>query len=91
MHRRANKEESQWKLYWKFSLNTQKKIWCPVSCGKTSARFRANQITKALSALNPEAEEQIETLEMELNNIHAYREQALLLSGISIGLKLGRL
>ena len=56
-----------------------------------SARFRANQITKALSALNPEAEEQIETLEMELNNIHAYREQALLLSGISIGLKLGRL
>ncbi len=56
-----------------------------------SARFRANQITKALSALNPEAEEQIETLEMELNNIHAYREQALLLSGISIGLTLGRL
>lgn len=56
-----------------------------------AARVRAEQLTNQLKATNPEAEKQVEKLEIALNNIHSCREQAFLLSGISIGLELGRL
>lgn len=56
-----------------------------------AARLRAEQLSEKLIALNPESEVCIEKLEDELNNIHACRERAFLLSGISVGLELGRL
>ena len=56
-----------------------------------AARARADLAAKALRALSPEAPDCGEKLEMELGSVHFCREQAFLLSGISIGLELGRL
>lgn len=55
------------------------------------ARLRADHLAKELKVLVPEAEEQIKQLEIELGSVYFCREQAFLLSGISIGLELGRL
>lgn len=56
-----------------------------------AARLRADRLTEELKALHPDSETQVEQLEMELGGVHFCREQAFLLSGISIGLELGRL
>ena len=56
-----------------------------------TARLRANHLVKKLGALDPEAGEWVDELETEWGNIQFCREQAFLLSGVSIGLKLGRL
>lgn len=56
-----------------------------------TARFRADQTAETLKALKPEMAEQVDRLKNELDNVHLCREQAFLLSGISIGLELGRL
>ena len=55
------------------------------------AQLRADHLTKELRALSPEVEKTVEDLKIELGNIHFCHEQAFLLSGISIGLELGRL
>ena len=55
------------------------------------ARIRADRLEEELRVLAPEAEERLEKLETEWDNIHFCREQAFLLAGISIGLELGRL
>lgn len=55
------------------------------------AQLRVDHLTKELRALSPEAEEPVENLKIELGNLHFCQEQAFLLSGISIGLELGRL
>ena len=56
-----------------------------------AARARADLAAKRLRALSPEAEDCVETLEMELGQVGFCREQAFLLAGVSIGLELGRL
>lgn len=56
-----------------------------------AANLRADQLAEKLAALAPETEESAEKLKLELDNVHFYREQAFLLAGVSIGLKLGRL
>lgn len=58
-----------------------------------AARLRADRLTEELKALHPDSETQVEQLELELElgGVHFCREQAFLLSGISIGLELGRL
>lgn len=56
-----------------------------------AARLRADETVKRLLALGPEAKEEVEKLETELDRLHFFREQAFLLAGISIGLELGRL
>lgn len=56
-----------------------------------AVRFQADQVTEVLKELNPETAERIDRLKNELDNVHLCREQAFLLSGISIGLELGRL
>lgn len=56
-----------------------------------AARARAEMAAKALRALSPEAPDCVEALETELGQVNSCREQAFLLSGISIGLELGRL
>ena len=56
-----------------------------------TARFRADQVTEVLKELYPETAEQVDWLKSELDNVHLCRNQAFLLSGISIGLELGRL
>ena len=55
------------------------------------ARLRADRLAEELRTLAPEAEEWVEELEVEWGNINFCREQAFLLSGVSIGLELGRL
>lgn len=55
------------------------------------ARFQADQVTEVLKELNPETAERIDRLKNELDKVYSCREQAFLLSGISIGLELGRL
>ena len=55
------------------------------------ARLRAEHLAEKLGALAPGAEEWVEELEVEWGNIQFCRERAVLLSGISTGLKLGRL
>lgn len=54
-------------------------------------RFQADQVTEVLKELNPETAERIDRLKNELDKVYSCREQAFLLSGISIGLELGRL
>lgn len=56
-----------------------------------AARLRADRLVGELRDLAPEAEERLEQLENELCDVYSCREQAFLLSGISIGLELGRL
>ena len=56
-----------------------------------TARLRADRLAEKLEALAPEAEEWVEKLENEWGSVNFCREQAFLLSGISIGLELGRL
>ena len=56
-----------------------------------AAQVRADNLSEALKSQNPEESDRIEKLQIELDNIHSCREQAFLLSGISIGLKLGQL
>ncbi|MCI8303660.1 MAG: hypothetical protein HFF52_03435 [Lawsonibacter sp.] len=56
-----------------------------------TARSRANIEAETLGALSPSAAEHVEMLKSELGNVYFFREQAFLLSGISIGLELGRL
>lgn len=56
-----------------------------------TARFRADQVTETLKELSPETAEQVDRLKNELDKVYSCREQAFLLSGISIGLELGRL
>lgn len=56
-----------------------------------SARARAELAANALRALGPEASAHVEQLELVLGKVYSCREQAHLLSGISIGLELGRL
>lgn len=56
-----------------------------------TVRFRADQVTEVLKELNPETAEQVDRLKNELDKVYSCREQAFLLSGISIGLELGRL
>lgn len=56
-----------------------------------AARARADLAAKALDNLAPEAKEYVEKLKLELDDVYSCREQAFLLSGISIGLELGRL
>lgn len=56
-----------------------------------AARLREDRLTEQLTALAPEAAEYVEQLKNELSDAYSFREQAFLLSGISIGLELGRL
>ena len=56
-----------------------------------AARFWADQTAETLKALKPEMAEQVDRLKNELDKVYSCREQAFLLSGISIGLELGRL
>ena len=56
-----------------------------------TARLRADRLAEVLKELNPETAEQVDRLKNELDKVYSCREQAFLLSGISIGLELGRL
>lgn len=56
-----------------------------------AAQLQAELTAKKLRDLGPDVAEQVEKLEIELDNVHFCREQAFLLSGISIGLRLGQL
>lgn len=56
-----------------------------------AARAQADRLVKELKSHSPEAAEKIEELEAELDAVQTCRNQAFLLSGISIGLELGRL
>ena len=56
-----------------------------------TARFQADQALEALKGLNPEIAEQADRLKDKLDEASSCREQAFLLAGVSIGLKLGRL
>lgn len=56
-----------------------------------TARLRANIEAETLRALSPSAAEHVEKLKAELDDVRHCREQAFLLSGVSIGLELGRL
>ena len=63
---------------------------------ETAAQTRAawrevNQLAGQLKALGPETEKWVEALKLELLKIDTNHERATLLSGISIGLELGRL
>ncbi len=55
------------------------------------AQLRADRAAEALRALTPEAGDRAEQLKAALEQVHSFREQAILLSGISIGLTLGRI
>ena len=55
------------------------------------AQARAERLDQQLKGLGPDASERVEALRTELDQVCSCREQALLLSGISIGLELGRL
>ena len=54
------------------------------------AELHAEQLSGQLKTLIPEAEEIIKHLTFDLDTISICREQAFLLSGVSIGLELGR-
>ena len=54
------------------------------------AEEQVERLAELLKAL-PEAEAPMKKLNFELNTVSSCREQAFLLSGISIGLELGRL
>ena len=56
-----------------------------------AAQLRADKAAEALRVLTPEAGDRAEQLKAALEQVHSFREQAILLSGISIGLTLGRL
>ena len=56
-----------------------------------AACYEADRLTSQLKALGPEAQKWMEQLEKELLVIDTNYEQASLLAGISIGLKLGQL
>jgi hypothetical protein len=56
-----------------------------------TAQLREERLTEKLAALAPETAEHVEQLKNELSDVYSCREQAFLLSGISIGLALGRL
>ena len=56
-----------------------------------AAQLQAELTAEKLRGLGPDVAEQVEKLEIELDNVHFCREQAFLLSGISIGMELGRL
>ena len=53
-----------------------------------AANSRAEQLAQQLKALSPGG---VDQLRNELDRVSSCREQAFLLSGISIGLKLGQL
>ena len=53
-----------------------------------AANSSAEQLAQQLKALSPEG---VDQLRNELDRVSSCREQAFLLSGISIGLKLGQL
>lgn len=55
------------------------------------AELHAAQLTEKLESLSPEAKVCVKQLTLDLATLSACREQAYLLSGISVGLALGRL
>lgn len=55
------------------------------------AQQKADALTGRLSALSTDAEKWLEELKVEWAELNDSHEKALLLSGISIGLELGRL
>ena len=62
------------------------------TAGKTRlAQQKADVLTGRLNALSPEAEQWLEELKSQWDEMNDGHETALLLSGISIGLELGRL
>lgn len=55
------------------------------------AEEQVERLTEALKAMSPAAEERVKRLTFELDTVSLCRNQAFLLSGISIGLRLGQL
>ena len=57
----------------------------------SEAEVRVEELTAQLKAISPEAEGYVKRLTFEQDTVSICRERAFLLSGISIGLELGRL
>ncbi|USF27221.1 hypothetical protein N510_002167 [Firmicutes bacterium ASF500] len=57
----------------------------------SEAEVRVEELTAQIKAISPEAEGHVRRLTFEQDTVSICRERAFLLSGISIGLELGRL